>query len=242
MRYPRFIAHRCGGALAPENTLAGLRLAARLGYRATEFDVLLTRDGVPVLMHDETLERSTDGSGPIAEWTLDQLRRLDAGARHGRAWAGERVPTLREALACCRELGLWANIEIKPTTGREAETGNAVACALRCEWDGRGVVSSFSEAALAAARGAAPDLPRALLVEAVPDDWRQRIERVGASALHARAQVNAGGRLAQVTATGMLLACYTVNDGAEAERVFAAGAAAIFTDRLDLWSGEHDGA
>ena len=81
MIYPRIIAHRCGGALAPENTLAGLRVAARLGCRGVEFDAMLAADGVPVLIHDETLERTTSGLGRVTDSESAQLIRLDAGGQ-----------------------------------------------------------------------------------------------------------------------------------------------------------------
>lgn len=234
MRYPRVIGHRGGGALAPENTLAGLRLAARLGCHGVEFDVMLTRDDVPVLMHDETLERTTDGCGPVAAQNLAALRTLDAAARHGAAYRGETVPTLAEALALCAELGLWANVEIKPSAGRDADTGRVVGRLLAEQWRGSGIVSSFSATALAAARQAAPQLPFALLVEAIPEDWCNRLAALGCEALHCRADA-AAARIAAVAAAGVPCACYTVNRRDQAERLSAAGAAAVFTDRPDLW-------
>ena len=89
---PSVIAHRCGGALAPENTLAGLPIAAALGYRAVEFDVMLSADGTPWLIHDETLERTTDGQGKVCDSGDAVLATLDAGARHHRAFKGCRYP------------------------------------------------------------------------------------------------------------------------------------------------------
>ncbi|MCC7269211.1 MAG: glycerophosphodiester phosphodiesterase, partial [Rhodocyclaceae bacterium] len=91
--HPRLIAHRCGGALAPENTLAGLRKAFELGYRAVEFDVMLSGDGTPVLIHDETLERTTDGRGRVADTSDAELARLDAGSWRGAQFAGEPLPS-----------------------------------------------------------------------------------------------------------------------------------------------------
>ncbi|HMV07072.1 MAG TPA: glycerophosphodiester phosphodiesterase family protein, partial [Accumulibacter sp.] len=96
---PHVLAHRCGGALAPENTLAGLRLAARLGFSAVEFDVMLSADGTPWLLHDETLERTTNGRGPLAATADRVLAGLDAGAAHHPAFAGEPLPTLAAAEA-----------------------------------------------------------------------------------------------------------------------------------------------
>jgi glycerophosphoryl diester phosphodiesterase len=223
VNYPHVIAHRGGGSLAPENTLAGIMLAARLGRRGVEFDVMLSRDGIPVLIHDETVDRTTDGSGAVAALTLAELRRLDAG--------GEPVPTLAEALDLCHTLGLWLNAEIKPGRGREAATGELAARLLAARWPGAGIVSSFSETALAAARSVAPKLDYALLVDEPPADWRQRLERLGCRALHCRAE----HFRPELAATGTPVACYTVNDRKQADALLAAGAVAVFTDRPDLW-------
>ncbi|MDD5177039.1 MAG: glycerophosphodiester phosphodiesterase [Sterolibacterium sp.] len=235
-RYPRHIAHRCGGALAPENTLAGIRLAARLCFRAVEFDVMLSADGVPVLIHDATLARTTDGSGCVAETSLARLCHLDAGVKHHPAFAGEPLATLEQALTVCHALGLSANIEIKPATGHEAETGAVVAkYAAQRRSAATLLFSSFSEPALSAAREVAENLPRALLVDEIPPDWQERLRQLECFALHCAARHLRIAQAAEVVASGFPLACYTVNRPEEATRLFAAGVSAIFTDRLDLF-------
>ncbi|MCX7156109.1 MAG: glycerophosphodiester phosphodiesterase [Rhodocyclales bacterium] len=235
MIYPRIIAHRCGGALAPENTLAGLHLAARLGCRGVEFDVMLAADGVPVLIHDEMLERTTSGRGRVAEMSSAQLGLLDAGSRHHPAFAVEPVPTLAEALRRCAALGLWANVEIKPSAGQDAETGRAVA-RLAAAASGKLLLSSFSPIALRAAADEAAQLPRAMLVGAIEADWRERIAETQACALHCAARALTTADMEAVRAAGLPLACYTVNRRDDAERLFAMGVCAVFTDRPDLWS------
>ena len=235
MIYPRIIAHRCGGALAPENTLAGLRLAARLGCTGVEFDAMLAADGVPVLMHDETLERTTTGRGRVADIDSVRLARLDAGVRHHPAFAAEPAPTLDEALRLCAALGLWANVEIKPAAGQEAETGKAVARHAATA-TGKILLSSFSSVALLAAADEAVQLPRAMLFEAIPADWRERLMESGSRALHASARALTDDGLLAVRNAGLPLACYTVNKRDEAERLFAQGVSAVFTDRPDLWA------
>ena len=235
-RYPRVIAHRCGGALAPENTLAGVRIAARLGIKAVEFDAMLSRDGVPVLMHDETLERTTDGRGHVAALDLAALQKLDAGRHHHPSFVGEPVPTLAAALALCDELKLAVNLEIKPAVGFEAITGSTVAAlAAACVPRAGLILSSFSTVALAAAREMAPELARALLVEAIPADWAERLRQHGCTALHAEARQLDPARLGEVLAAGFPVACYTVNDPQEARRLHALGVAAVFSDRPDLF-------
>ena len=232
MFYPRVIAHRCGGGLAPENTLSGLLIAARIGCRGVEFDAMLDADGVPVLMHDETLERTTSGCGPVGEARHDELARLDAGIRHHHAFSGEPIPTLKQALNACAELGLWANVEIKPSAGREAETGREVA-RLASGFD-RILLSSFSSVSLNEAALAAARLPRALLIESL-DDWRLAVSEVVVQAVHVAAKSATLAGLQPLHAAGISVACYTVNDRDVAQRLFSMGVRAIFTDRPDRW-------
>lgn len=236
--YPRIVAHRCGGALAPENTLPGLEIAARLGCRGVEFDVMLSADGVPVLIHDETLERTTDGSGPVCATQAADLARLDAGARHHKAFAASPPPTFAQALAACRRLGLWANVEIKPAAGHEEETGRVVASLLAGQGpDVPGVLSSFSEVALATAMEVAPQLPRALLVVEIPADVGERLRRLECLALHFAGN-NPPAAIAALREAGIPFACYTINRRADGEALRAAGAMSIITDRPDLWAAE----
>ena len=234
--HPRLIAHRCGGALAPENTLAGLRVAAGLGWRAVEFDVMLSADGTPVLIHDETLERTTDGRGRVADASDAELARLDAGSWFGPQFAGEPLPSFGEAAELCQALGLWANVEIKPASGCEVETGRKVAQQARELWAGlpAPLLSSFSLEALAAARAAAPELPRGLLVDAPPADWLKRLRQLGCLSLHCSRRHYGPGLLDEARRADVPLLVYTVNDPAEAELLLSLGVAALFTDRLDL--------
>ena len=115
--YPRWIAHRGAGKLAPENTLAAFRLGASHGYRAFECDVKLSADGVPFLLHDATLERTTPDTGTAGDLTWRELSRLDAGAWHSRAFAGEPLPSLEAIARYCIRNGFALNIELKPTPG-----------------------------------------------------------------------------------------------------------------------------
>jgi glycerophosphoryl diester phosphodiesterase len=230
MHYPRIIAHRCGGVLAAENSLAGLAAAARIGCRGVEFDVMLSADGVPVLMHDDTVDRTTNGRGPVAALTVAQLRRIDL--------SGEPIPLLTEALARCAEFGLWANIEIKAATGcDEVELGRNVGRLLADEWNGHGVISSFSVPALLAAKSqSSRHATFALLVEDLPPEWPALVREVGAIAVHMDASYATPDKVAAVREKGCAVACYTVNDRVEAERLLATGVTAIFTDHPEYWT------
>ena len=229
---PRWIAHRGGGSLVPENTLAGIRLAARLGFRAVEFDVMLSGDGTPVLIHDETLERTTNGAGPVCETPDALLFSLDAGG-------GEPIPRFAEAAALCRELGLLANVEIKPAAGHERQTAEIVACLSLDLWRGAAIpplFSSFSLEALEIARDLAPDIERGALFEAVPADWLDQLRRLQAVSLHCDADLLTDAVLREAQAQGIPVLCYTVNSPEQAKKLFARGVNTLFTDRLDIFT------
>jgi glycerophosphoryl diester phosphodiesterase len=238
--YARIFAHRCGGDAAPENTLAGLRAAARQNIGGVEFDVMLSADATPILIHDETWERTTNGCGRVCETPDVDIAALDAGAWFGPDFAGEPVPTLDAAARLCLELGLAANIEIKPAAGFEAVTGRVVAEAASRLWRGAALpplLSSFSETALSAAAEVAPDLPRGLLVGEIPPDWRARMARHGCLSLHCDAAANGLGQIAEIAAAGVPVVCYTVNDADLGRRLLEAGVATVITDRLNLAAG-----
>lgn len=234
---PLWIAHRGGGAAAPENTLAAIRAGAAAGFRMVEFDVMLSRDGVPLLIHDETLERTTDGHGLVCEHDFAVLQRLDAGRWHGPAFAGERLPALEQALDLLLALDLDANIEIKPARGFEQATGETAARLIAARWpaDRRPpLLSSFDFPALDAARRVAPQLPRGLLFEEVPADWRAQMQAHEAVSLHCDHSRLKPERMHDIVSAGVPVLCYTVNDAARAAALVAAGVSGLFTDRLDL--------
>jgi glycerophosphoryl diester phosphodiesterase len=235
--YPRHIAHRGAGKLAPENTLAAFRLGASFGYRMFEFDVKLTADGKPVLMHDATLDRTTSGTGRLDSLTLGEVAQLDAGGWHSPAYAGEPVPTLAAIARYTCANGYHINIEIKPMPGREVLTGAAVALDALTLWRDAEVpplLSSFSEEALAAARRVAPDLPRALLVDKLPADWLGRLHDLGCIALDANHRVLNEAIINDAHAAGFRVLSYTVNDPDRAAQLLAWGLDGMITDAVDL--------
>lgn len=243
--YPRLLAHRGGGKLAPENTLAALRLGWERGYRAVEFDVMLAGDDIPVLMHDAQLGRTLAGRGKISNFIAAQLQKMDAGSWFSPVFAGEPVPAYEAAYRFCIAHGIWMNVEIKPEPGTERQTGEVVAqltrrLAAECpeaagEAPGLPLLSSFSMEALLAARAAAPEIPRALLVKTVPADWQQRMKKAGAQALHVQERRLSAAQAEAVKAAGYGLFCYTVNDPARAATLLSWGVDAFCTDRLDLF-------
>lgn len=238
-RYPAHVAHRIGGSLAPENTLAGFDACIRYGYRMIEFDAKLSADNEVYLLHDDLLDRTTNGRGAAAQYTWAQLAGLDAGAWYGAAFAGTRLPTLADVVARCAREDIAANIEIKPCPGRDALTGTLVAEAARTLWHGQTqpLLSSFSAEALAAARDAAPELPRGMLFEALPDDWLTIARELRCVSVHADHKHMTAQRVADIHAAGLRVLTYTVNDPARAEELARWGVDMICTDRIDIIAG-----
>ncbi|MCM5681361.1 glycerophosphodiester phosphodiesterase [Schlegelella sp. S2-27] len=241
--YPLWIAHRGAGKLAPENTLAAFREGAAYGYRMFECDVKLSADGQLFLLHDATLQRTTDAQGIAGERPWSELCRLDAGSWHSRRYAGEPLPTFDAVARYVLRNGFHLNIEIKPTPGQEAATGAAVAQACTRLWQGHPttpaswpLLTSFKPAALHAARAAGPDLPRGLLLDHWWDGWRDEARALGCTAVVAHWAMLDATSIAEVHALGCRALAYTVNDPCEADRLLRAGIDGLITDAVDRFS------
>ncbi|HEY2871347.1 MAG TPA: glycerophosphodiester phosphodiesterase family protein [Reyranella sp.] len=223
LQLPQVIGHRGAMAYAPENTLASFREARKRGAAWVEIDVKLTADGVPVVMHDDSLKRTMDVDRLVAQ-TL-------------RAELPADVPTFEQAIACFLELGLGCNVEIKPCEGHEAETARVAVEMLRRCWPAAlsaPLLSSFKDESLKAAQAAAPEFARALLVGELGEDWRARAEAVGAVGMNiGRRKLTAEGALA-VKRAGYVLSVWTVNDPDEARAIVGMGADCIITDAPDV--------
>jgi glycerophosphoryl diester phosphodiesterase len=243
-RYPsKILAHRGGGTLAPENTMAGLLCGIAHGFRAIEFDAMLARDGVPVVMHDPCLGRTVAGSGHVFDYDWAELAKMDAGGWFGRQFEGERVPAFIPFVQACKAQGVWMNIELKPAPGFDIETGGIVAyivgelfAAELAHGDLARVplLSSFSHDALAAARRVAPAVPRACLMSELGPDWEPRARAVEAVAIHVNHRYLTLELTRAVKQAGFGLFCYTINDPARARELLGWGVDAFCTDRIDL--------
>lgn len=233
--YPRWIAHRGAGHLAPENTLAAFRLGQSYGYRMFECDVRLSADGIPFLLHDDDLERTTDGHGSAAACDWLTLARLDAGAWHSSAFCGESLARLQEVIDFCHRTDAALNVELKPAGGAEHETGRVVAAMLARDWRGAlpPLLSSFRVEALRGARSGAPDLPRALLLEQPAPDSLDVAQGLACVAIVVDHLAITPSFAAEVRAAGFALLSYTVNDDAEALRLLQWGVQGLITDRVD---------
>ena len=234
---PRVIGHRGAAAYAPENTLVGFQVAAQQGVTWVEFDVRLTKDGVPVLLHDDDLDRTTNGVGPVANTTIDEIKKLDAGSWFDKKFTGQRVPTLAEALDVVHECGMTPNIEIKANEREHWHTGRIVGEALNDLWPPSRrppLVSSFKIRSLAGFRQARPDLPVALNVWRRPHfEWVLGARILSCVSVHFSAAHVTDRQIAEVKAAGRRVVCYTVNDALVAEALYARGVDAVFTDVPD---------
>ena len=237
--YPLWIAHRGAGKLAPENTLAAFRVGAAHGYRAFECDVKLSADGVSFLLHDATLERTTSGLGTAGVRSWSELSRLDAGGWHSRGFAGEPLPTLEAIARYCVRNRHALNIEIKPTPGDAQRTGRIVALEAARLWAGRAVpplLSSFDAEALEAARLAAPDLPRALLLDTLRDGWFEQAQALGCVAVVTNHALMDAALIGRLHGAGLRALAYTVNEAAEAQRLMGLGVDGMITDAVDRFA------
>lgn len=223
LQLPQVIGHRGAMAYAPENTLASFREARKRGAAWIEIDVKLTADGVPIVMHDDSLKRTMAVDRLVAETPRAELP--------------AEVPTFEQAIACFLELGLGCNVEIKPSEGREAETARVTVETLRRCWPAAlpaPLLSSFKDESLKAAHKAAPEFARALLVGELGEDWRARAQAVGAAGMNVgRRKLTAEGAVA-IKRAGYVLSVWTVNDPDEARAIVGMGADCIITDAPDV--------
>ncbi len=223
LQLPKVIGHRGAAAYAPENTLASFQEARRRGATWVEIDVKLTADGVPIVMHDDSLKRTTG---------VDRLV-----AKTPRADLPAAVPTFEQAIACFAELGLGCNIEIKPCEGREVETAHVAVAALRRWWPAslpQPLLSSFEDASLAAAREAAPEFVRAILLGEIGKDWRSRADAVGAAGVNTNGAKLTAPRAVEIRKAGFALSVYTIDDGDVAKALIGMGVDCIITDAPDV--------
>lgn len=234
--YPQVAAHRGGGKLAPENTLAAIDVGARYGHTMIEFDVKLSKDGEIFLLHDDNLERTSNGWGVAGDLAWQDLLRVDAGGWFSGEFKGEPLPLLAQVAERCRKYGMMANIEIKPTTGTGPLTGKVVALAARALWADMTppLLSSFEIDALEAAQQAAPELPRGLLLDEWRDDWRELTTRLECVSIHLNHHLLNEARVESLREAGLKILVYTVNKPQRAAQLLRWGVNCICTDAIDV--------
>jgi glycerophosphoryl diester phosphodiesterase len=226
------IAHRGASSYAPENTLAAFDLALDMGARHLELDVELTTDGHVVVIHDDTLDRTTDGSGPVTEWTLAELRGLDAGRWFAPAFAGEKIPTYEQVLERYRGRA-HLHTEIK---GRAPELSRrTVELIRRLGMTNDVTITSFQRARLVDVRALAPELPAGWLVSEVTDATLEAARRLGLAQVCPRAPSVTRELVARLHAAGFAVRAWGVATEELMRQVVDAGADGMtvnFPDKL----------
>ena len=232
----RVIGHRGAAGYAPENTLASVQFAADLRVKWVEVDVKITADEVPVLFHDDRLERTTDGEGYLAKKSLAELAILGAGAWFGQSFIGQRIPTLVEIVGELGRLSLGLNLELKPCPGQEEKTGRITAKIVQTLWPASlpaPIISSFEPIALTAFAEVVPFMARALLVHKVPKDWLQKARSLSVSAFHCDSRHLKRHHVVSMRESGLTVRCFTVNEEKKASRLFSWGVTSVFSDFPD---------
>jgi glycerophosphoryl diester phosphodiesterase len=237
-RWPMVIGHRGAALHAPENTLASFSKAYDLGCAWVEFDVQLAACGTPVVFHDATLERTTDGQGPLAVRSFQELKKLDAGRWFGVEFAGQRIPSLAEALDHIQALGMGVNIEIKTDGPRASASARAILAEALSVWSSgkslKPLISSFHAEALDVALAMCPSWPRGYLVKTI-DASRLAVARgLKASVINPPADRVSALELAAAKAAGLDILAWTVNDAEKAAALWKRGVDGVFTDTPGL--------
>lgn len=234
---PKVIGHRGAKAYAPENTLASIHTAADMGIEWVEVDVKLTKDGVPVIFHDEELERCTGAEGLMCDLDFKSVRELDAGSWFGESFVGEKIPTLEEVLTVVLDRNMGINLEIKPCPGREVETAEImldVATRFWPEDQPPPLVSSFSHVSLETALHMMPDWPRGLLIDDQPENWQELIEYLEVTTININGNNTTRDMVDEYIELQKPVLAYTINDPMRAQELLRWGVDSVFSDNPDV--------
>lgn len=237
---PKVIAHRGASAYAPENTLIAFTKAAQLEIKWIEFDVMQASCGTPIIFHDETLNRTTNGKGDVCRYSYTYLQTLDAGSWFNPRFSGERIPTLNAVMAFLANENMNANIEIKALPGQEEQ------CVVRVLKDIKNYLhhprvtllfSSFSINALVALRKYAPDCLLGLLLHEWQSNWLEVANDLQCVSLNVNHEIMTENAAQRIKNLGKTLLCYTVNDRDRAQTLYSFGVDAVFSDAPDQLLG-----
>lgn len=231
---PKVIGHRGTPKRAPENSLAGFTLAAEAGVSWVELDVQLSADLVPVVFHDDRLERTSTGTGRLVEREYAYLRGLDVGLWFSPDFAGQKLPHWDTVLDLLIGRGLGVNIEIKADESRGAATAEIGLRHALAKWPQDRpppLVTSFSRSAIETARRVAPHWPRGLVSDPWPEDWKTICAREGCATLHILHRSLTKDRVAMAKDAGLAVLAYTVDDPEVANQLWEWGVDSVFADR-----------
>ena len=233
---PPVFAHRGASFYAPENTFAAFDKAKELGIRWLEFDVMLTADEHVVVIHDETLNRTTNMKGDVNHFLLSEVEKADAGSWFNIEFNQQRVPLLGDVMRWMRDNHMAANIEIKALPGKEVLTAKKVLSLIQENWTEDmlpAVVSSFSLDILYAVRQLDSEVCLGLLMDEWLEDWEKIADELQCVSVHPNQKLMSAERALAIKKTQRLLFCYTVNDAARAHELFSYGVDAVYSDCPD---------
>lgn len=233
LRNAKLIAHRGAASVAPENTLAAFKKAHQMGASWVEFDVMLSQDGVAIIMHDDTLERTTNGAGNVADTDFAELKKLDAGSWFSAEFAGEPIPTFKELLDCLRERNMNMEVEIKPTPGMGKKTAEVTLGILNKYWpmsERPPLMSSWDQDAIATVQTLAPEL----VVGSVIDTVDELKTAANSQVVSVNEALVTPEFLKHIQERFDIILPYTVNNRARAEELLSMGCTAVFSDYPDL--------
>jgi glycerophosphoryl diester phosphodiesterase len=238
LKLPKVIGHRGAAAYAPENTLEGIHTAADMGVEWVELDVKLTKDDVPIIFHDDTLDRTTNGSGLVAETTYEEIKQLEAGSWFSDGFTGIKIPTLEEAIDVLIERNMGLNLEIKPCPGREKETAEVALDMLSQYWDDHEhlLISSFENVCLEIARDMATDWSRGLLLkgDVISEDWQEFAKYLEVQTVNLGTKIATREIVEAIIDLDLRPLIFTVNDPIEARKFQSWGVDAMFSDEPDV--------
>jgi len=239
LKLPKVIGHRGACAYAPENTIESILTAADIGTEWVELDVMLTQDNVPIIFHDDLLDRTTNGAGNVADTPYSTIRELEAGSWYADSFAGIKIPTLEDVLEVLIEKNIGLNLEIKPTPGRERETTEAALDILSRYWDDhdRLLISSFQLVCLEVAQDMAPDWHRGVLFddsEDMPENWRDLVDYVDGATVNIGRKIATRELIEDIIDFEKPVLVYTVNDPKLARQLQGWGVDAMFSDCPDV--------
>mmetsp|Transcript_7958 Transcript_7958/g.13211 ORF Transcript_7958/g.13211 Transcript_7958/m.13211 type:complete len:263 (+) Transcript_7958:77-865(+) len=248
--YPRVVAHKGGGDIAPENTIYGIDTAVKFGIHSVEFDTMLSSDQVPMLMHDDELARTAIdpiyADKNMNDYAAAELKDIDVGSYFDAKLSHVRIPTLEEVIAHCIAKKIFMNIEIKPAKGHDLRTGTEVTELVSRYFDQLQEVgvaplfSSFSIDALRAAKEINADIGRGWIFETVPQDefpdtWKKVVVDLELVSLHVNAKYVTQDIIQEIHEVGCAVFCYTVNDLKQADELLKLGVSCICTDKVEMF-------
>lgn len=237
LKIPKVIGHRGCAGYAPENTIEAIHTAADMGVKWVELDIKLTKDQVPVILHDETLDRTTNGHGKVAETTYSDLRELEAGSWFAESFSGAAIPTLEAVLDILLERGLGVNFEIKPCPMREKETAEVALDLISQIWDEPHniLISSFSHVSLEAAADFAGFYPRGLLLgKDWPKNWRDLARHLDVKTINIDGRIASKEQVHSVKEAAGTVTAYTINEAQSALQLQSWGVDGFFSDMPDI--------